>query len=137
MSSDLQRYFQDSPFNELMEIAVEPSESSSPVVSMPFHEKLTNQAGTLHGGVLASLIDVAGAAAVLDELDGETDVYLATTDLDIRYLRPVSTDIEATGTVERVGSSLGVATVGITESDSGSDDAEDAALGSVSFKLLQ
>lgn len=53
---------------------------------------LANFTGTIHGGVAASLIDVAGAGAALTMIDvGQT---LLTVDLQLRYLAPIGENTE-------------------------------------------
>lgn len=134
MSTDsgLNKYFQESPFNDWMDVQVGTTEGDRPIVRVPFNQKLTNQGASIHGGVLASLVDVAGGAAVLNALGDNGEVFLATTDMDIRYLRPATEELTAIGSVERVGESLSVATVEITQESS--TDSNVVALGSVSFK---
>ncbi|MEL7831348.1 PaaI family thioesterase [Citromicrobium bathyomarinum] len=68
--------------------------------SCPAAASLSNFAGTIHGGLAASLIDIAGAGAALTLLDpGE---ILLTGDLQLRYCSPIPVDgeeITAHGTV--------------------------------------
>ena len=51
---------------------------------------LANFAGTIHGGVAASLIDIAGAGAALTLL--EPGEILLTSDLQLRYCAPIPVD---------------------------------------------
>lgn len=58
--------------------------------SCPAAASLGNFVGTIHGGVAASLIDIAGAGAALTLLDpGE---ILLTSDLQLRYCAPIPID---------------------------------------------
>lgn len=69
-------------------------------IRIAFADHLTTVPGVLHGGVLATLIDIAGAAASasgLTEEDGATGG--ATSNLSISYLAPAQGDLEAVATV--------------------------------------
>jgi uncharacterized protein (TIGR00369 family) len=66
-----------------------------------------NPAGTLHGGVLATLVDTAMGAAVRS-LTGDEDVP-ATSQLTVTYLRPGSPGpLQVTGRVRKQGEHLTV-----------------------------
>ena len=66
-----------------------------------------NEAGTVHGGVLATLVDTAMGQAVRS-LTGEGDVP-ATSQLTVTYLRPGKPGrLEATGRVRKQGDHLTV-----------------------------
>lgn len=69
-------------------------------LGLAFGEELTTVPGVLHGGVVATLIDVAGAAASASGLtaaDGATGG--ATSHLSIAYLAPASSSLTATASV--------------------------------------
>lgn len=75
-----------------------------------------NSDGTyVHGGLLATLADIAGDFALVTELG----YGLPTIDLRVDYLRPAKPDdyLRATGTVVRRGRTLGVADVAVTNGD--------------------
>ncbi|MFD1719658.1 PaaI family thioesterase [Georgenia deserti] len=69
----------------------------------------------VHGGILATLLDVAGDFALVTQLG----VGLPTIDMRVDYLRPACPDdrLLATGTVVRRGRSLGVADARVTDAD--------------------
>jgi len=70
-------------------------------------EEHLNEAGTVHGGVLATLADTAMGQAVRS-LTGEGDVP-ATSQLTLTYLRPGKPGrLEATGRVSKQGDHLTV-----------------------------
>lgn len=129
---DLDSFFQQSPFNSWLDISVIQVGGGTAEIAIPGQDKLSNPAGTMHGGVLASLIDVAGGAALLSVLESPRTVTLATADLDIRFLNPVTDSAVAVGEVLRKGSSLGVCDVEITNGSK----SDSMAVGSVQFKLL-
>ena len=70
-------------------------------------EEHLNEAGTVHGGVLATLVDTAMGSAVRS-LTGEGDVP-ATSQLTVTYLRPGTPGhLVATGRVSKQGEHLTV-----------------------------
>jgi uncharacterized protein (TIGR00369 family) len=65
-----------------------------------------NAAGTVHGGMLATLVDATMGAAIRSAVDGETP---ATSQLTITYLRPGEPGrLVVTATVRKRGDSLTV-----------------------------
>ncbi|GAA1520405.1 PaaI family thioesterase [Nocardioides humi] len=69
-------------------------------LGLAFRDDLTTVPGVLHGGVVATLVDVAGAAASASGLttdDGATGG--ATTQLDISYVAAATGDLTATASV--------------------------------------
>jgi uncharacterized protein (TIGR00369 family) len=59
-------------------------------VELDASERHLNQAGTVHGGVLATLVDTAMGAAVYSDGDGDGDAdgRPATIELKVSYLEP-------------------------------------------------
>jgi uncharacterized protein (TIGR00369 family) len=84
------------------------------VLVQPMQEKLTNFSGNLHGGIIATLVDTASALAIRSTFDDPWEPGLATTDLNLSYVRPASSDARAEAEVVRVGDSLAVTTVEVT-----------------------
>ncbi|TWG94790.1 uncharacterized protein (TIGR00369 family) [Nocardioides sp. J9] len=72
-------------------------------LGLAFRDDLTTVPGVLHGGVVATLVDVAGAAASasgLTSADAEDGASGgATTHLSLAYLAAASSDLVATATV--------------------------------------
>ncbi|GAB2861555.1 PaaI family thioesterase [Nocardioides pacificus] len=69
-------------------------------------ERHLNPAGTVHGGLLATLVDTTMGAAVRSAVDGETP---ATSQLSITYLRPGRPGrLRVTATVRKRGEHLTV-----------------------------
>ncbi|OBF86273.1 TetR family transcriptional regulator [Mycobacterium sp. 852002-51163_SCH5372311] len=56
-------------------------------MTMPVSPKVTNTSGALQGGLIATLVDVAGGQFGLDHLRPGTT--MTTADLSVRYLRPI------------------------------------------------
>jgi uncharacterized protein (TIGR00369 family) len=83
------------------------AEDGSARMSFRAEQEHLNQAGTLHGGVLATLVDTAMGAAVRSATD-EGDVP-ATSQLTVTYLRPGKPgEIEVTARVRTRGEHLTV-----------------------------
>ncbi|MEU2348042.1 PaaI family thioesterase [Modestobacter sp. NPDC049651] len=77
-------------------------------------EEHLNPAGTLHGGVLATLVDTVMGAAVRSRT-GDDDVP-ATSQLTVTYLRPGSPgDLQVTGRVRKQGEHLTVCDADVTQ----------------------
>jgi uncharacterized protein (TIGR00369 family) len=69
-------------------------------------ERHLNAAGTVHGGLLATLVDTAMGAAIRSEAEGEK---AATSQLSITYLRPGQPGrLLVTAQVRKRGENLGV-----------------------------
>jgi uncharacterized protein (TIGR00369 family) len=118
------------------------------VMSVPFDEKLTNDAPTeraageertpqVHGGVAATLVDTAGAVAQRTLFDDPLEGGLATVNLNVNYLRPAAGDLTATADVVRAGGTIGVSTVTVEGSTPDGDDRHPVATGQVSYRLFR
>ncbi len=78
------------------------------VFEIPFDEKFTNiGSGVIHGGITATAIDTASAFALRSTFEDPTAVQLTTTDLNVRYIRPVRDDLRVEATVVRAGGTMG------------------------------
>jgi uncharacterized protein (TIGR00369 family) len=75
-----------SGFAERLGAVVESAEEGSATIRFEARDDHLNQAGTLHGGVLATLVDTAMGAAVRSATD-DGDVP-AMSQLTVTYLRP-------------------------------------------------
>lgn len=85
-------------------------------LKLPFDGAYTilRNAGTYHGGIIASLVDVAGTMACSVVQGRPTP----TANLRVDYLKsPAKCDIYADGEARRVGRSMGVADVTIRAAD--------------------
>ena len=105
---------------------------------IPFDEKLLNPVAgrdVVHGGIAATLVDTASGFALRTTLDDPEAAHLATTDLNVSYIRPMGDDLLAEATVVRSGDSMGVVTVTVwTEDDDGRRT--EAAVGRTSYRLF-
>jgi uncharacterized protein (TIGR00369 family) len=106
-----------SPFSRLLGIRAVSFERTRQevVLAMPIAPGVEREAGTgqLHGGAIASLIDVAGDFALVLVLGGG----VPTINLRVDYLRPAVGDLTARATVRRAGRSIGVVDIDVVDSD--------------------
>ena len=72
--------------------------------------------GSMHGGLLALLVDIVMLEAIVTVLDPATDQPAGTADLNITYMRPaLGSRVFAEATVLRKGRQLAVVEVEITD----------------------
>jgi uncharacterized protein (TIGR00369 family) len=87
-------YFHTFAFTQLMGMKLMEIEPGRSRISMSWRPDLTQPAGIMHGGAIASLVDTAIAHAILltlpDTGTPTTGGRIVTLDLRIKYLRPVS-----------------------------------------------
>lgn len=100
-------------------MSLEEVEAGTATVSIPVSDAVCNMVGTLHGGAIATLVDVAGTIAIMSQdRDGRPGV---TTDLNTSYFsagRPGET-ILAKATALKNGKTLAFVTVDLVEAESG------------------
>lgn len=107
------------------------SDGSTVVMEMPVDERTRNTAGGLQGGLIATMADVA--AGQLASRATPFGFGIATTDLFIRYLRPIKVGpARAVATLLRTGKRSVVVQVDIHR---GEDD-ELAATGTINFAAV-
>jgi uncharacterized protein (TIGR00369 family) len=76
-------------------------------ITCRFGEGLTQQHGLLHGGVMASLVDVACGYAALSVMPADREVL--TVEFSVHFLKPANTDqLVAVGQVVQAGRTLTV-----------------------------
>lgn len=74
------------PFEELLGMKLISLEKGRAVMEMAFKRELTQPAGVVHGGAIASLVDTASAIAMKTLVNSERQYYTA--ELKVRYLSP-------------------------------------------------
>lgn len=98
---------------------------------LPVRDELLNGHGTVHGGVLASLVDNAIGAAIAT-LEADRIVGLATTDLNISYLNAAKGEaITAEATILESGN-----TISFGEAELLDDAGDLVAKGRATFRLF-
>lgn len=128
------RFLENHDHLQSLGIAIEAQSEGSVTLSLPFDESLANPGtGVMQGGVVATLIDHAGGAAIRTTLDDPESTPHASTELNVSYVRPASADLRAEATVVRSGSSMGVVEVEVTSEHEG--ERKTVAVGRVSLHL--
>lgn len=129
---DLSQLLAMAEFHKVLGIkALNADPSGKVTLHLPFSPTYTifKKQGSYHGGVIASLVDVAGAMACSIVQGHPTP----TANLRIDYLKnPASCDLYADGEARRVGKTLGVADVTVR-----GEDGEVFALGRGTFTTAQ
>lgn len=108
------------------------------VIRLPDEERFANpgRTGSAHGGIVATLVDLASAVALRSTFEDPEGGSLTTIDLNVSYLRPATGALLATADVVRAGGSTGVAEVTVERAAAGADDAV-AAVGRTTFRLFR
>lgn len=105
-----------SPFQRWLGLRADDVGNGRLVVSMPWKEELVSNPNppTVHGGILASLIDLVGLYAVLTT----GNIAMATVDLRVDYHRPAAPGaLRAEGSVIKLGSKVSSAETRVTAED--------------------
>lgn len=112
---DVGSLFEAMPFARLLGIEVTEATNGHAEGKLEFREEfLSNPTGSVaHGAVAYALCDTVGGAAVISLSESVTP----TIDMRIDYLRPVTRDLEAIADVRRLGGSIAVVDVDVTDSD--------------------
>jgi uncharacterized protein (TIGR00369 family) len=98
-------------FNRHLGLRVARVHRDGVTIDCPIRQEFLNLHHTLHGGVTATIVDVAGAFAALAHGDNEP---VATVELKLNYLRPITgKKVSARGKVLRAGSTLYVCHVDV------------------------
>lgn len=98
------------PFLEWLDLSLDTVESGRVVTELPYREEFGNPGnGTLHGGIVATVLDHTAAMAVQTETYDRGAVGGPTVDIRVSYVRPINGDMRAVGEVVRVGESIAIA----------------------------
>jgi len=99
--------FERQGFMRTLGAVLESIESGTVTITCGFDEALTQQHGLFHGGVMASLVDVACGYAALSVMPADREVL--TVEFKIHFLKPATTDrVIAVGQVVQAGRTLTV-----------------------------
>ena len=128
-------FFPDGTFNDWVGLRLEEYGEGEVVLAVDYEDFKRNPGDVMHGGVTATLIDVAGGVAIGSTFeDREDQPFMATTNLDINYLRPITDTAYATAEVVRVGSSAAIAQVDV-ESTAPNGERKQVAIGTVTYSI--
>jgi len=112
--AELNRIMTDSPFQQILGLKVEAidAENETITVRLPFDPEIERGPGSNqhHGGVIASLIDIAGDFALIWKLGHGVPTINFRTD----YIRPAfDTDLIAHARIRRVGRTVSVVDIDV------------------------
>lgn len=129
MSEASEKWSSSAPFSDFLGIEILKAEGGEAEISFNSRPELTNRKGDIHGGVLASLIDLAASRATrsLGELKGVATVTLLT-----NYIAPAQGNIVVRATVLKAGRSTSFIDVRVFNADG-----ELAAAGSVTLRIIR
>jgi uncharacterized protein (TIGR00369 family) len=103
----IRQSFDQQGFLRTIGAALESVEPGTVTITCGFEERLTQQHGLLHGGLLATLVDVACGYAALSMMPADREVL--TVEFKIHFLKPAKTDrVIAVGQVVQAGRTLTV-----------------------------
>jgi len=130
--ADLVRAFvEHSPFARVLKLEVGEIEPDRAELSLPFDESVATYGDVVHGGALASLIDVAATAAAWSAAEITDSPRGATVSMTVDYLRVArGKRLTANARVTRRGSSLCFCDVDVHD-----PDGELVAKGLVTYKV--
>lgn len=85
------------------------------VLRVPFAEHLTNDGREYHGGVVAALLDTAGAAAVWAGHDFEKGMRASTVSMTVNYTGRAKGDLVATARCVKRGRDLSFSEIHVSD----------------------
>jgi uncharacterized protein (TIGR00369 family) len=104
----------ESPYHRFLGLQLVRYEDGMVEIVMPFREEFLrdDDSDWLHGGIIASLIDIAGDYAIYSRTAGD----VPTVDLRVDYLRPAKRGrLTAIGRIVKVGRRVAVADVEVRD----------------------
>ncbi|MEV5561035.1 PaaI family thioesterase [Nonomuraea wenchangensis] len=99
----LRRLWETMPFNAACGLLVQEWSPDAVTLTCAHRPELTNGAGTLHGGVVSTLIDSAATAAVIAGTGEDDRRVPVTASLSVHFTGPGSADLTARARVTRRG----------------------------------
>src|SRR5262245_11798859 len=101
----IRQSFERQGFMRTLGAALESVEPGKVTIACTFDARLTQQHGLMHGGVVASLADVACGYAALSKMPDDREVL--TVEFKIHFLKPAKTDrVIVVGEVVQAGRTL-------------------------------
>ena len=111
---ELQGFLDSAPFHQFMKMKITAADKEAETITIsmdyrPEYQRIEGS-GEIHGGVIASLIDIAGDFALIHVLGKG----VPTINFRVDYLRPaVSTGLTAIAKIRRVGRTIGVVDIDV------------------------
>lgn len=134
MGDPNEQILENHEFLQHLGITIEEQSEGRVRLFLPHQEPLTNPGSdAMQGGVVSTLVDHTGGAAVRTGLDDPLETPHATANLKVTYVRPAAGDLTAVGEVVRIGGSLGVVSVEVSAETT--DGREVVAVGTVSLHI--
>jgi len=102
------------PFNQFLGVKMIDGGDGFVTLEQPYRDEFLGDVSrpALHGGVISTLVDVAGGGAAFTRIDFEAGDRLSTVDLRVDYLRPAGkADLLAEARVVRMGSHVAMVRV--------------------------
>lgn len=132
-TAGLESFIADHGYLSWLDLQLEFIERGRVEMSVPETEDLRNPGpgGSIHGGIAATLIDTASGFALRTTFGDPTNARLATTDLDVSYLRPATGDLRVEAEVLRAGGRTGVTDVSVES------NGETVAVGRTTYRLFR
>ena len=101
------------PFYDHLDLKLEALAGGKCVIRLPYAAHFANSRGEVHGGIVASLLDITLSQAVRSTLDGPTNV--ATISMTVSYLTAASGVLACSATVVRTGGTIAFAEGEVTD----------------------
>lgn len=106
------------PYLSGLGIVIDRYEPDTATVRLPFRADLTNDGTYYHGGVIAAVIDTAGAAAAWSNHDFDKGARASTVSMSIQYVGACKrSDLVCRATVVRRGKELTFTEITATDAD--------------------
>jgi uncharacterized protein (TIGR00369 family) len=115
MSGDERHVFATVPFTRLIGLRREFSEAGRARFVLEPKPELENMVGTTHGGVMATLLDVAMASAAVSQRDFR--MTAVTLDMNCQFLRPGRGRLVADGEVLAVDADTAMCRASVSDAD--------------------
>jgi len=114
----LEQFLPSSPFVGLLGISLVALEPDRAELRMPFRAELVTAGNVVHGGAIASLVDMTAVSAAWADDAEPVSMDGATVSLDVSYVAAArGKDLTAVGVVSKRGRTLVFVDVRVTEPD--------------------
>lgn len=124
-------------FMSWLDLELESVEDGRAVMKLPYREELANpDAGAIHGGILATLVDTASGMAIQTTFEEFGRTGLTTTDMSVSYVRPARSDVIVEAEVVRVGGSMAVTEAEVSGVAPGGER-KTVVVGTTSYRLFR